>query len=343
LEESKVWAQDKKRVEENQNCIKSTSSSNDSMVHNMAKEMEMPQPYTLSSTSTISELSNPTVVLQPGDHYVIQQSSSACPNDTSDISQMHLLWRTFGGRLFGASMAWLLWDISFYGNKLFQSTFILAITGNETTLFEFAVAATLNATVALFGYFGAALLVESPKLGRIKLQSAGFLVTGFLFLACGFFFDVLSSSWLVVLYLASSFFGQLGPNATTFLIPAEIFPTQERTYFHGICAASGKAGALIAAVLFHFVSSEIDLFLLCGYASFLACFITYYFIPETFGLNLLETDVKWHMTLEGRKHDYQGPANYPGYLSMYEKSWIRRASAQDGITHTADWDGVNLV
>jgi MFS family permease len=341
LEESKVWSQDKKRIEEGNNCIKKLDES----VAYSKNEKEMPQPEILSQNSTVSELSNPTVTVEPGDLYmdqILEQSSSASPADASHLSHGQLLWRNFGGRLFGASTAWLLWDISFYGNKLFQSTFILALTGKDTTLFEFAVAATLNATVALLGYFGAAILVESPRLGRVKLQSTGFLVTGFLFLACGFFFDLLSSGWLVALYLASSFFGQLGPNATTFLIPAEIFPTEQRTYCHGICSASGKVGALIAAVLFHFVPSNVDLFLICGYASFLACFITYYFIPETFGLNLLETDMKWHMTLEGRKREYQGPANHPDFLSMYEKNWFSGISMR-GTTHATDWDGLNLV
>jgi nitrate/nitrite transporter NarK len=124
------------------------------------------------------------------------------------------------------------------------------------------------------------------------------------------------------LYLASSFFGQLGPNATTFLIPAEIFPTEMRTMCHGICAASGKVGALIAAVLFNVLQRDMDLFLLSGYSCFLACLITVWTIPETSGLDLLEMDRKWRMTLEGRKKDYTGAANHPNYLSMYERSKI---------------------
>jgi hypothetical protein len=196
---------------------------------------------------------------------------------------------------------------------------LLALTGEETTLLEFTAAASLNATVALLGYFGAAILVDHPSIGRVRLQSVGFLITGGLFLMCGFSFDNLSSGWLVSMYLASGFFGQLGPNATTFLIPAEIFPTEMRTLCHGICAASGKVGALIAAVMFNFMQQDADLFLLSGYTSFLACIITVWTIPETVGLDLLEIDRKWRMTLEGRKKDYTGPANHPDHLSMYER------------------------
>jgi hypothetical protein len=33
-------------------------------------------------------------------------------------------------------MSWLLWDIAFYGNKLFQSNFLIALAGERTTLLE---------------------------------------------------------------------------------------------------------------------------------------------------------------------------------------------------------------
>ncbi len=38
----------------------------------------------------------------------------------------------------------------------------------------------------------------------------------------------------------------LGPNATTFIVPGECFPTRYRSTSHGISAASGKIGSIIA-------------------------------------------------------------------------------------------------
>jgi MFS family permease len=210
-------------------------------------------------------------------------------------------------------------SVSFYGNKLFQSTFILSLTGEETTLLDFSLAATLNAAVALAGYLGAAWLVD--RVGRRRLQQWGFLLTGVLFVGCGFLYQNLSSSALVAMYLGSSFFGQLGPNATTFLLPAEVFPTEVRTVCHGVAAASGKLGALLAAVLFNYVS-ELDMFLLSGYASLMACAVTMWTIPETLGLDLFEIDRKWRMTLDGRKGEYQGDAIHPKYLSYYEQKKV---------------------
>ena len=66
-------------------------------------------------------------------------------------SARSLVFRLYGMRLFGASMTWLLWDIAFYGNKLFQSTFIKALTGEHSSLLQLSAAATLNAFVALLG------------------------------------------------------------------------------------------------------------------------------------------------------------------------------------------------
>lgn len=40
--------------------------------------------------------------------------------------------------------------------------------------------------------------------------------------------------------------GQFGPNATTWLLPGEVFPTDIRATCHGISAATGKIGALVA-------------------------------------------------------------------------------------------------
>ncbi len=41
----------------------------------------------------------------------------------------------------------------------------------------------------------------------------------------------------------STFFGQFGPNVTTWLLPVELFPTDIRSQAHGISAATGKVCA----------------------------------------------------------------------------------------------------
>lgn len=163
---------------------------------------------------------------------------------------MSLAWRNYWHRLFGTSLCWLLWDVAFYGNKLFQVTFLYALTGSNHTVFEQAGAATLFSLVSLAGYFAATKVIDHPLVGRQKLQLWGFGVVGLLFTLCGFMYEKMPSAALIFFYLLSTFFGQCGPNATTYIVPSEVFPTEIRTMCHGISAAFGKVGALIAGILF---------------------------------------------------------------------------------------------
>ena len=182
----------------------------------------------------------------------------------------------------------------------------------------FLVVALLNAFVALIGYYAAAVLVDKPYIGRVRLQQYGFFLSGVLFCLCGYLKDELSTFWLITMYLGSSFFGQCGPNCTTFLIPAEIFPTEMRTMCHGISAAVGKVGALMAAVMFNYLS-DAGMFLVSGYCSFLACLVTFMTIPESSTLDLHELDKKWILTLGGRIEEYRGEANEFRHISTWER------------------------
>lgn len=53
----------------------------------------------------------------------------------------------------------------------------------------------------------------------------------------------------MVLLSLANFFQNFGPNTTTFIVPGEVFPTRYRSTAHGISAASGKLGAVIAQFL----------------------------------------------------------------------------------------------
>ena len=58
------------------------------------------------------------------------------------------------------------------------------------------------------------------------------------------------------MYALTFFFANFGPNATTFIIPAELFPARLRSTCHGISAAAGKAGAIIGAAGFLYASQN---------------------------------------------------------------------------------------
>jgi PHS family inorganic phosphate transporter-like MFS transporter len=87
----------------------------------------------------------------------------------------------------------------------------------------------------------------SPKV----IQFWGFLVLFVLFIVTGSAWTNLldsSRSGLIVLYVISHIAFNLGPNVTTFIIPAEIFPTRYRCTCHGIAAASGKLGSWVVQI-----------------------------------------------------------------------------------------------
>lgn len=47
------------------------------------------------------------------------------------------------------------------------------------------------------------------------------------------------------IYGLTFFFSNFGPNATTFILPSEVFPTEIRARCHGISAAAGKLGMCV--------------------------------------------------------------------------------------------------
>ena len=56
------------------------------------------------------------------------------------------------------------------------------------------------------------------------------------------------------MYGFTFFFDNFGPNTTTFILPAEIFPARLRSTCHGISGAVGKLGAIIGVLAFSFMS-----------------------------------------------------------------------------------------
>ncbi|BBN03090.1 hypothetical protein Mp_2g20650 [Marchantia polymorpha subsp. ruderalis] len=60
----------------------------------------------------------------------------------------------------------------------------------------------------------------------------------------------------IAMYALTFFFANFGPNSTTFIVPAELFPARLRSTCHGISAASGKAGAIVGAFGFLYASQN---------------------------------------------------------------------------------------
>ena len=81
----------------------------------------------------------------------------------------------------------------------------------------------------------------------------------------------------------------MGPNATTWLLPSEVFPTDMRTLGHGLSATAGKMGALFAACVFGVVEPK-TMFTLCFVCCLVGLAATLLFVPDETGVTLDEID-----------------------------------------------------
>lgn len=72
-----------------------------------------------------------------------------------------------------------------------------------------------------------------------------------IFCILGFRYNALSENKgsMLALYVIAQFLFNWGPNTTTFIVPGECFPTRYRASGHGLSAAMGKIGAIIAQVV----------------------------------------------------------------------------------------------
>ena len=141
-----------------------------------------------------------------------------------------------------------------------------------------------------------------------------------IFTIIGSTYKHLSQGSLLALYVLAQFFFNFGPNTTTFIVPGECFPTRYRSTGHGLSAACGKIGAIVAQVIAyplmsigadpdckgHNCSPWLDhlmqifaLFMLCG------LFVTF-LIPETKGRTLEELAGESPTVLDTRNGSVSG-------------------------------------
>jgi len=159
--------------------------------------------------------------------------------------------------LLGTAISWFCLDVAFYGINLNNSIILAAIgfSSNGDAYTQLMQSAVGNIVIALLGtvpgYWVSVFTID--RLGRRKIQIGGFAILTVLFLVLGCAFGPLlnTSVYLfVALFTLAQFFQNFGPNVTTFVIPGEVFPTRVRSTAHGISAASGKLGAIVAQVGF---------------------------------------------------------------------------------------------
>ncbi|KAI9819608.1 MAG: hypothetical protein M1827_007058 [Pycnora praestabilis] len=238
-----------------------------------------------------------------------------------DVQSLKLTLTYFGPRLIATAGAWYCNDIFFYGNKLFQSEFIMVLSGKQTSVMPGWLYNLINTGVELIGYYLASFLIDNKLYGRKNMQQVGFLMCFVLFVVPAFHYTYYTDKSHIhafqAMYFLSSFFNQFGPNAVTFLVAAEVYPTPIRATAHGFSAAVGKCGALTAAVMYDYISTR-QKFYVVPWFGLVGMILTFFFLPDTTGLDLKEQERRWQFIRAGREHEYHGVAVHPKHLSFWE-------------------------
>ncbi|EER37788.1 phosphate transporter [Histoplasma capsulatum H143] len=96
---------------------------------------------------------------------------------------------------------------------------------------------------------GLGMIKLTKRISPRTVQLFGFLVLTAILIAIGISFETVSRHasvpLIAFLYVLSQIFFEIGPNFTTFMIPAELFPTRFRCTAHGISAAAGKIASVV--------------------------------------------------------------------------------------------------
>ncbi|CCH59136.1 hypothetical protein TBLA_0B02940 [Henningerozyma blattae CBS 6284] len=218
-------------------------------------------------------------------------------------------WK-YGKILLGTAGSWFMLDVAFYGLSLNTAIILQAIgyAGSKNVYYKLYNSAAgsliLMCAGSLPGYWVAVATIDT--IGRKPIQVGGFIVLTGLFCGIGFGYHKLTDGGLLGLYIVTQFFQNFGPNVTTFIVPGECFPTKYRSTAHGISAASGKIGSIIAqtalgTLINHHCARDgkpkncwlphvmeiFALFMLLG-------IFTSLLIPETKRMTLEEISAKYH-------------------------------------------------
>jgi PHS family inorganic phosphate transporter-like MFS transporter len=195
--------------------------------------------------------------------------------------------------LFATAYTWFALDVAWYGLTLNQGTILTAIGfGKGVDIYDHYYLIALGGLAIVMmgtvpGYFVTVATIE--RLGRKPIQFLGFAVITLILMILAIFWEFMLNNKIVfvILFGISQFFFNFGPNVTTFVIPAELFPTRFRSTCHGISAASGKLGAIVGTLLVAPFYTNNERVVLLVFAFVMASgFMATFLLPETKGLDL---------------------------------------------------------
>ncbi len=201
-----------------------------------------------------------------------------------------------------ASVPWFFQDLGTYGIGIFTPTILASTIGHQRLhaqsvsdiVFDDLLAARGAALIdglLIVGILAAVLLTD--RVGRIRLQVIGFVGCAVGLLVTSWSIDATGSTKVVSIFAGFMLFSlmtNLGPNAQTYLMSGEVFPTEVRARGAGFAASFAKIGVSLAAFLFPILLVDIGTeALLYGMGtSLLGALVTWLYRIETKGVSLEE-------------------------------------------------------
>ncbi|CAK9136711.1 unnamed protein product [Ilex paraguariensis] len=250
---------------------------------------------------------------------LVEESNSKLPMESTSYGLFSKEFvKRHGRHLLGTTSTWFLLDIAFYSLQLAQKDIYPAIGFVHKASTMNAIEEVFHISKAMFlvalfatvpGYWFTVFLID--RIGRFVIQLGGFLLMSIFMLVLGVKYEAFrgkpcadtkhkdslndfcdgNKTLFGLFFGLTLFFANFGPNSTTFIVPAELFPARFRSTCHGISAASGKAGAIIGAFLIQNYTQKaegIKRAIIALSVVNLLGFLFTFLVPETNGRSLEE-------------------------------------------------------
>ena len=192
--------------------------------------------------------------------------------------------------LIGTSCTWFLLDLAYYGNTISNQQFVTAVSPKGSQIHDLFLSLAVFAFAAFPGYLLS--IFGMDRWGRKMIQLLGFAMMAASFIGIAIIGDAKAILVpFIALYCLNYFFTEFGPNTTTFVLPAEIFPIRVRTTSHGISATIGKVGAAVGTFGFPLLQARFGLpgpMWVAGACCIAGFALTWLLLPEPNGLDLEE-------------------------------------------------------
>ncbi|MBX5465922.1 MAG: MFS transporter [Firmicutes bacterium] len=160
--------------------------------------------------------------------------------------------------LVGTAGCWFLFDYAYYGNTIATPVILRWVAPHASLITETWWTLALFAGAALPGYVLAFSTMD--RVGHRRLQRWGFVAMALAFAVLAAVPGLTTAAApFLTLYGLSYFFAEFGPNTTTFVLAAEVFPVNLRATGHGLSAGVAKLGAFLGVFLFPILAAHLDL------------------------------------------------------------------------------------